>query len=214
MIRSLLLALLSVGLLLAVLARSSQRQTSFRLATTRITLTEMPAQLPSQLDAEPPRQPSAPPKFTTATTPPPSFISVVPPAQPPLSDKSLAADPIQPLVGGTSPGVSVSVVPDFTPRVIISAGQLPLTPVLRSGQQPAYPEFAREHNLRGSVKVRLLVSEAGRVEDMALLEGDDRFGFVTAASRAVMAWQFEPLSLNGQPVAFYYIQLFQFKYDE
>ncbi len=52
---------------------------------------------------------------------------------------------------------------------------------------------------RGSMVVELTINRVGRVEKFDVLRGD--FGLVPAAEAAIRQWEFEPVMVDGKPVA-------------
>ncbi|HAR62324.1 MAG: hypothetical protein DKM50_13895 [Candidatus Margulisiibacteriota bacterium] len=95
-------------------------------------------------------------------------------------------------------------------RIVVPAEQLPSVPLLLYGSQPEYPPFAREHAISGHIKIQMLVNEEGKIEELKVLEGNDEFGFITAAKKAIIHWKFEPLRYKGRPVAFLLDKPFKF----
>ncbi len=63
---------------------------------------------------------------------------------------------------------------------------------------PAYPQLARERNLRGVVTVYLLVNERGTVEAVQRASGPDLLR--RAAEDAARRWRFRPTVVDGRPV--------------
>src|SRR5512146_2792923 len=57
---------------------------------------------------------------------------------------------------------------------------------------PSYPEFARELNIRGVVKLEVTVEPSGKVKSAKALGGNA--AFVEAAMRVIEKWKFEPAS--------------------
>jgi protein TonB len=64
---------------------------------------------------------------------------------------------------------------------------------------PVYPRDARAKGLEGQVTLKIVVSEAGKVEDVTVLGGDEPF--VTAALDAVKRWRYAPATRDGRAVA-------------
>jgi TonB family protein len=56
--------------------------------------------------------------------------------------------------------------------------------------QPAYPELARKMNLRGTVKVQLIVAANGTVKEAKVIGGHPVLA--NAALEAAKRWRFEP----------------------
>jgi TonB family protein len=64
---------------------------------------------------------------------------------------------------------------------------------------PPYPPLARLNYIQGHVKVEILISPQGRVEQAHVLKGH---AFLAAAAlRAVQKWKFQPYRLASQPRA-------------
>jgi TonB family protein len=63
---------------------------------------------------------------------------------------------------------------------------------------PAYPEVAKADRVQGPVVVRAIISKAGTVQDVHVLQGDPLLR--NAAAEAIYKWRYRPYLLNGQPV--------------
>jgi TonB family protein len=63
---------------------------------------------------------------------------------------------------------------------------------------PAYPDVARADRVQGPVVVRAIISRAGTVQDIQVIQGDPRLR--SAAAEAIYKWRYRPYLLNGQPV--------------
>jgi TonB family protein len=63
---------------------------------------------------------------------------------------------------------------------------------------PVYPPDAKAVRATGAVKIRVLVSEEGKVIKAEVVEGPDRFR--ESALAAVRSWVFMPTELAGKPV--------------
>jgi protein TonB len=66
---------------------------------------------------------------------------------------------------------------------------------------PEYPIEALRRALHGRVTLRVTVSSAGNVSDLAVAQSSGYRSFDEAALRAVRDWQFEPARRFGRPVA-------------
>jgi len=99
-------------------------------------------------------------------------------------------DPVPP--GPSSPpGPMDETTPGLVPPV-----KLPGAP------KPAYPEMARAVRLEGTVVLRAVIDETGRVTSIRVLrEPGVNAGFVEAATTAVSQWRYEPGFYGGEPVA-------------
>lgn len=102
---------------------------------------------------------------------PGSAVAVAPP--PPTTPKSRASGPIR--VGG----------------VVAEAN------VIRR-VQPVYPPLAKSARVQGAVEFTAVISKEGRVEKLQLVSGHPLL--VSAAREAILAWQYRPTMLNGEPV--------------
>jgi len=72
-------------------------------------------------------------------------------------------------------------------------------PVVIRRANPFYPESARRNNVMGVVVLEVLVGKDGRVKETAVRKGLPE-GLSQAAIDAVRQWEFEPGTLNGEPV--------------
>ena len=85
-------------------------------------------------------------------------------------------------------------------------------PVPLSTVRPEYPRSAVMRKVSGTVKVRVLVSESGRVLKAEVISSPDPMGALDrAALTAVRAWTFDPARRNGRPIQMYYIVPLIFK---
>ncbi|MGA8149677.1 MAG: energy transducer TonB [Terriglobales bacterium] len=70
--------------------------------------------------------------------------------------------------------------------------QAELTRKVKSKVNPTYPDLARRMNLRGSVKVLVVVSPDGNLRNSKVVGGNPIL--VNAALDALKKWKFEPSS--------------------
>lgn len=68
----------------------------------------------------------------------------------------------------------------------------------RSNPTPAYPPAKLRSRIEGTVVLRLLIDQSGRVEDVAVVRGDPEF--VQAVMQVVWQWRFTPARDRGRPV--------------
>lgn len=150
--------------------------------------------------------------FRAAAPPPP------PPSRPPREARPKRSPPRAPppaaLLDASLAGLDLGL-PAFQPRDAAgSADELlgaqraavmteetvdrPPRPVRQLA--PEYPRTARARNVQGSVRLAVLVDEAGRVADAQVLQSEPPGVFDAAALAAVRTWQFEPALYQGQPV--------------
>lgn len=94
--------------------------------------------------------------------------------------------PVAPFVpGGRRRGFELSEV-DAAPR-------------LTRRFDPEYPYFARSRNLAGTVTVRFLVDEEGRVDELTVVRAEPEGLFEHSVLKAVRRWRFKPGMRAGQP---------------
>lgn len=74
---------------------------------------------------------------------------------------------------------------------------------------PRYPPREERLGIEGSVRVRLLIDETGRVEDLQFISGPQVFR--DAVSNAVAQWRFSPARHLGRPVKVWGVKEIQFR---
>ena len=70
-------------------------------------------------------------------------------------------------------------------------------PIIRL--EPRYPDSALRRGTQGHVRVQFAITEAGRVEDIEVLESEPPGVFDRACIAAVRQWRFEPILEDGVP---------------
>ncbi len=86
-----------------------------------------------------------------------------------------------------------------------------VAPRLLKSAEPEFPQVARQARLEGSVRVKSLVLENGRVGETVVLEGDDVFH--DAARNAARQSVFEPAVLEGRAVAVWMSHSLRFRLE-
>lgn len=163
-----------------------------------------PPRLPKEMERRPPEPHHAPadanrqkPRLTrpvpilvdTPTTDP------VPPdtqvKQYEIGDELLPGEPGPPMPDGTPDGTGSQPAADVLP-ILQQVKVLDMRP-------PEYPPSCRRMGIEGVVRVRVLVDERGRAEQVLLFRtsGDDLLD--AAAVQAVRDWLFEPARRDGRP---------------
>ena len=66
-------------------------------------------------------------------------------------------------------------------------------------EDPKYPKEARKKKIQGQVVLQVTVDENGKVNRAAGISGD--LSLVNAAEEAILKWEFEPFTQNGQAVS-------------
>lgn len=64
--------------------------------------------------------------------------------------------------------------------------------------QPQYPQEARDNRIQGTVRLHVVLSTAGKVQQLEVVSGDPILA--KAALEAVRQWEYKPTLLNGEPV--------------
>lgn len=64
--------------------------------------------------------------------------------------------------------------------------------------QPIYPPLARQARIQGTVELRAIVSQAGTIENLAVVSGHPML--VKSALEAVRQWRYRPYLLNSEPI--------------
>ncbi len=82
-------------------------------------------------------------------------------------------------------------------------------PVIITRVEPLYPESARRARQGGTVILRTVIDESGRVIDVTIVKGLG-FGLQQAAIDAVTKWRFSPATMNGRPVKVFFNLTVQF----
>jgi protein TonB len=101
----------------------------------------------------------------------------------------------------------VLTVPEGPPGP--SLGPLQITgnvkaPVRIHAPDPIYPEEARQARVQGVVILQTIIDTLGQVTNVRVLKGLPS-GLTEAAVDAVSQWRFDPATLEGEPVAVYYM---------
>jgi protein TonB len=65
--------------------------------------------------------------------------------------------------------------------------------------KPVYPPEAKEAGVEGTVKLRVTISEQGKVAHLETISGHQLL--TPAAVEAVKQWEYRPTILNGEPVS-------------
>ena len=99
------------------------------------------------------------------------------------------------------------VIPDGPAGPAIGPMQISgnvLAPVRIYSPDPHYPEEARHARVQGVVILQTIINTDGNVTDVKVLKGLPS-GLTESAVAAVSSWRFKPATLEGRPVAVYYL---------
>ena len=147
------------------------------------------------------------PRVRRAVTKPKARMVPIPDATP---------DDPEPLIDDQAVDVSDLDFPEIGDSVVIPQGPAGpaigpmqisgnvLAPVRIYSPDPHYPEEARHARVQGVVILQTIIDTLGNVTDVRVLKGLPS-GLTEAAVEAVSSWRFKPATLDGQPVAVYYL---------
>lgn len=88
----------------------------------------------------------------------------------------------------------------------------PITPLVRT--PPIYPMHARRLGIEGWVKIKLLVSEKGGVENVEVIDSQPTNIFEKSVLQGVVLWRFLPPTVNGTPVKVLLKTTIRFKLED
>jgi TonB family protein len=92
--------------------------------------------------------------------------------------------------------VEPSVAAGILPGALVSLGEAGLRTFLIGGEPPVYPLSALQSGIEGVAVVRVVISPAGQVAGLEVLEAPS--GEVgEAVASAVRRWQFRPVRITG-----------------
>jgi protein TonB len=167
---------------------------------------------------------------------PPVSVSLVTlkPATPPAPEKKRDIPPPKPkprldftpelarpaLRGPAPPDVQLRIDPSLFAggpapgEFIFNSGDLDQPPRKIVQTAPVYPYKARQRNVEGYVKVKLLVRSDGSVGDVSVLAADPAGLFEAAALKAVPQWKFQPGVIEGQAVPSWVVTTIRFTLND
>ncbi|MBI5476803.1 MAG: TonB family protein [Ignavibacteriales bacterium] len=161
------------------------------------------------------------PLIKIETTPPKEGIPVPVPESQVSSDQTIAAqnqmgrenDDDLPLLSNDG-NISIK-----KPEIVIDEPDPPdfvvteHPPVPVKQVQPAYPSFAIQTGMEGTVWVKMLINKEGRVKK-ALISKSDSEIFDEVAVNAAMQWLFTPAMMSGGPVSVWVSVPFRFRLNK
>jgi len=123
---------------------------------------------------------------------------------------------VQPVVVGVSVKIDPSLLQGSLDRgeFIFNSGDLdqPPRPVVRT--EPVYPYRARQRNIQGEVKVKLLIQADGSVGSVEILAARPEGVFEEAVLKAVPQWRFSPGTIDGKNVPAWVVTSVRFQPDK
>ncbi len=115
-----------------------------------------------------------------------STLNLIQSTTPPNSAPSASDAALKPALNG----------PALPSRVRVSQGVT--TGMVVKKVQPIYPEQARQARIQGTVRMSAIISKAGEVVDIEVIEGP--IELVVSAVNAVRQWKYRPYLIKGEPV--------------
>lgn len=157
--------------------------------------TELPK--PKPVAKVSPRPPIAPAPILTAPAEAPSPVVAAPQPPAPPAPVPIDAPPATPSPAKAEPPVT---------QPIFNADYL-------DNPAPVYPSQSRRRNEQGRVMLRVLVSVAGRAEDVQVRSSSGSLRLDDAARDAVRRWKFVPAKRGTDPVAAWVLIPISFKLE-
>ncbi|MEZ4221296.1 MAG: energy transducer TonB [Polyangiaceae bacterium] len=93
--------------------------------------------------------------------------------------------------------------------LLVAERESSVAPVALARPRPPYPSEARAGGVEGTVTVRFLVSRAGSVSDVRVVQGHPLLN--SAVISAVKQWRFQPGTFEGNPVPMWQTARFPFR---
>jgi TonB family protein len=112
------------------------------------------------------------------------------------------------------PVVESEITPDPMPELptIVSESALDNKSIKPFGnKKPHYPQFARDAEIEGRVKLKVLVNKKGRVIDIKVESVIGHKSFVKETIKVAKKWRFPPLTSKGRRVKAWITQTVLFK---
>ncbi|MCK9996935.1 MAG: energy transducer TonB [Candidatus Krumholzibacteria bacterium] len=151
-----------------------------------------------------------------ATPPPPEVQREIPKPKP-KPEMDFTPELARPSLRGPAPlDVSVQIDPSFFAggpargEFVFNSGDLDQPPRKVVQSAPVYPYKARQRNLEGYVKVKLLVRADGTVGEVSVIDAEPKGLFDSAALKAVPQWRFQPGVIDGQSVPSWVVTTIRF----
>jgi len=97
---------------------------------------------------------------------------------------------------------------------VFNSGDLDKPPQKVVQTQPVYPYKARQRNIEGYVKVKMLVRADGSVGEVSILDAQPKGLFDTETLKAVPNWKFKPGVIDGQAVPSWVVTTIRFNLND
>jgi TonB family protein len=95
---------------------------------------------------------------------------------------------------------STPSIPELADARSLAPGDIVTPPQVVDRPFPKYPPSALKQQITGTVLLKVLVDETGRVSDIKVVRSSHPL-LADAAVEATRRWRYKPATLNGQPVA-------------
>ena len=145
--------------------------------------------------------------------PEPDLVAQIDPAEQPeprIETAPPASAEPEPAIEQTPPPAAPQV-PKARRGDLVDPAEVDRRPVVTDKPMPEYPPAALSMGLEGTVKMRLLIDERGRVERVEIESGTKSKQLQRAATRAAESWVYEPGVKDGVPVKVWVPAVVNFK---
>lgn len=158
-----------------------------------------PAAPPAPPASTPPT-PQPKPEVKPKTKPKPKPKTLEPSSTPPAdASQAKAAEAVKAAESQTPNAAVAPATSQGTAGTPIQTDIGKLVVVYQPDADPYYPSFSKRAGEQGEVVVRLIIDEAGIVEEVALLRSSGFPRLDRAASEIGKRYRFKPYSVNGNP---------------
>lgn len=145
-------------------------------------------------------------KPRTVREPPPPEAKAPPAPEPaPASSNAEPVQPASPPAAVTAPPAPTVSAPPVRTGVYISAEHA------ATNAKPAYPAMSKRYGEQGTVVLRVLVNADGTAGQVEIRTSSGYPLLDESARTAVQRWRFRPATVDGKPVADWYLQSIPFK---
>ncbi len=155
-----------------------------------------------------------------STPPPPEKKREIPKPKP-KPQMDFTPELAQPNLRGPAPlDVQVQIDPSLFAggpergEFIFNSGDLDQPPRKVVQAAPVYPYKARQRNLEGYVRVKMLVRADGTVGEVSVLDAKPKGLFDAAALKAVPQWRFQPGVIDGVAVPSWVVTTIRFTLND
>jgi protein TonB len=130
-------------------------------------------------------------------------------APPPAEVGEAAALPQEVVAQRSADIIAQAILPRPAPSLVLRNSQGATSPKLLRQILPDYPAHVRAQGVVGDVVLKVRITERGLVDDISVVAGNP--ALARAAVAAVGKWEFEPATLDGQPLSVETTVTFRFK---